>query len=361
MSEEDNTNQDNMPNLKGKTLYKDLSGIHTFYPNIKLIYQNEFCNKLNKISQNEPFDETQTNNNEEMNNGYDINNEALNNYSKDTVESQKTQTEISLDNNPELKNFNEDEELTQTKDINQNCNNIKKEDVDKMDIANKNTQKSTGCKNSKSSSSNKDNNNSKKVISGNNGNNSKEIFSFQKVPEKIKVYNEFKESSNFKEKKKKIIKKIKEKIELKNENNIKNNIKEKKNFKLENYERPLFRKFKKYINRKRKEDEKFNEKYKDETFWALFFNAKKKLSDSEKKSEESYFNYSKYNQKLMYYLFKKRDIILLYSEFKYPGGEKSNKLESIDDILRENWDVLYCEKFKVEDIKLGSNGDKKKE
>lgn len=118
MSEEDNTNQDNMFNLKGKTLYKDLSGIHTFYPNIKLIYQNEFCNKLNKISQNEPFDETQTNNNEEMNNGYDINNEALNNYSKDTVESQKTQTEISLDNNPELKNFNEDEELTQTKDIN---------------------------------------------------------------------------------------------------------------------------------------------------------------------------------------------------------------------------------------------------
>lgn len=267
-------------------------------------------------------------------------------------------------------------------------------DGDKMNISNKITQKSTGCKKSKRYSSNKDNKSkiTKNIVSDSKGKNSKKrYFSFVKVPERFKnLYKKLNESDDnhfFNNKRKKIIDDINTFIKSENDkiNKIINKIKaflnpkeykilyelkkklELKQTKLEDYIKPLIRKFKKDIKkkrryRKRRDVKRRNEKKryrkirrlrkiftnKDKVlFWDLFLGNKKiKYSEEEQKFIKKHLNFQKYSHKIMRYLFKRKDVNDYYQEFKelkIENNKLKNKNMAISlNILRTSLDKLYC-------------------
>lgn len=377
-------------NSKTRRFLKNLSEFPELEENVRQI-NPDFIAKLNAASdQNEQLEETQINN-EEMNNDL-INN--INNGYKDHEENEKLNMRERFDNNAELGNSNNvsngDEEIY-TQLIPITSNNIKDDtelnkgkelyfiNNDKMDISERITQKSTGLKQYKSYFSDESQNIEKDESGGddNNLNKSKKndvkkIFDVLKVPKKFKnIYkslNKRHDNKYYKSKKKKIIEEIKKKNEKENKKEIwvgtggkvEDENKKKydsngKKFKLEDYEKPLFRKFKKYIKEKkrlsRRKLKRFRRKFKKshgdcKTFWNLFLGNKREIySYNEKQFIKKYLNFKKYNQKKMHYLFNRKDIKKLYKKFKVRKMKneigKNTNIDISLNFLRKYWDELY--------------------
>ena len=146
----------------------------------------------------------------------------------------------------------------------------------------------------------------------------------------------------YKPKKKKMREKVKEKIKEK--------FAIKKELKIEDFERPLYRKFKTYLKKNKNQKEFKNIFDNDRIFWDLFLGEKKNYSLKEKEFIKKYFNFKKYNQNLMKFIFQRNDVLELYKEFKDNFINKKKKKGPKDDITFKFYikylDDLYNNKVK---------------
>lgn len=160
------------------------------------------------------------------------------------------------------------------------------------------------------------------------------------IPEKFKEINIDLDMScdnlyYYKKKKNKIIEKIKKDYDV-------------KTVKMEDYEKPLIREFKRFI--KANKDKYKNYLNEDEIFWELFLSNKYENYTAEEK-EYKKLKFQKYNQKLIHYLFRRKDIKDLYNnEFKEHCKHKKIKTKRKNDEIiyhfySQYFDVLYNEEI----------------
>ena len=247
-------------------------------------------------------------NEDELVSNYDLNNSVIMHIYRENMI--KNQNNINKkDENPTDKQKPKIENITFSNEINKinNPYNNEKISIKLKPSENSSSSKSKSTTKGSSNSGAADNNNTSNII-----NNNKKLFKLEEVPDNFfGLYMKLDMSSNnlyYKPKKKKMREKVKEKIKEK--------FAIKKELKIEDFERPLYRKFKEYLKKNKNQKEFKNIFDNDRIFWDLFLGEKKNYSLKEKEFIKKHFNFKKYNQNLMKFIFQRNDVLELYKEFK---------------------------------------------